>query len=170
MNKIWIGGFLTLSGTIGVAVLLRFSSLNLITGWVTPLGRLICAVLENGLAIPLLCFSVIFIMGVIIIGIEYKKSGVNILGKIGENENHKKIFNNTRKPEGLLGKIMVKSMNRGHSAVSDWGMEHIRNFSPSAIIELGCGGGRNAAELLRRFPGATVHALDYSEVSVQKTK
>lgn len=49
-------------------------------------------------------------------------------------------------------------------------MEHITKLHPSKIIDLGCGGGRNAAELLKRFPAATVHALDYSEVSVQKTK
>ena len=82
----------------------------------------------------------------------------------------KKLFNSTRKPEGLLGELMVKSMNKGHAAVSDWGMEHITKLHPSKIIDLGCGGGRNAAELLKRFPAATVHALDYSEVSVQKTK
>ena len=33
----------------------------------------------------------------------------------------KKLFNSTRKPEGLLGELMVKSMNKGHAAVSDWG-------------------------------------------------
>lgn len=82
----------------------------------------------------------------------------------------KELFNSTRKPEGLLGELMVKSMNKGHAAVSDWGMEHITKLHPSKIIDLGCGGGRNAAELLKRFPAATVHALDYSEVSVQKTK
>ena len=82
----------------------------------------------------------------------------------------KKLFNSTRKPEGLLGELMVKSMNKGHAAVSDWGMEHITKLHPSKIIDLGCGGGRNAAELLKRFPAATVHALDYSEISVQKTK
>lgn len=84
------------------------------------------------------------------------------------NGNCKKLFNSTRKPEGLLGELMVKSMNKGHAAVSDWGMEHITKLHPSKIIDLGCGGGRNAAELLKRFPAATVHALDYSEVSVQK--
>ena len=35
----------------------------------------------------------------------------------------KKLFNSTRKPEGLLGELMVKSMNKGHAAVSDWGVE-----------------------------------------------
>ena len=49
----------------------------------------------------------------------------------------KKLFNSTRKPEGLLGELMVKSMNKGHAAVSDWGMEHITKLHPSKIIDLG---------------------------------
>ena len=37
-------------------------------------------------------------------------------------------------------------------------------------MEVGCGGGRNAGELLKRYPQAFVTALDYSELSVQKAK
>ena len=31
----------------------------------------------------------------------------------------KAFFNNTRKPEGLLGKCMVGSMNHAHAALAD---------------------------------------------------
>ena len=31
-------------------------------------------------------------------------------------------FENTRKPEGFGGKIMVAMMNVGHSAVAQWGL------------------------------------------------
>lgn len=82
----------------------------------------------------------------------------------------KTFFNNTRKPEGLLGKWMVGSMNHAHAAVSDWGMSHLPAAGPAEIAELGCGGGRNVRELLRRYPAAKITALDYSEVSVEKTK
>ncbi len=34
----------------------------------------------------------------------------------------KAFFNNTRKPEGLLGKCMVGSMNHAHAALADWGL------------------------------------------------
>lgn len=33
----------------------------------------------------------------------------------------------------------------------------------------GCGGGRNAAELLKKYPDARVTAIDYSPLSVQQT-
>lgn len=82
----------------------------------------------------------------------------------------KAIFKNTRKPEGMLGKWMVSSMNHAHAAVADWGMDHVSALHPTMIAELGCGGGRNARELLRRFPEANLTALDYSEISVEKAK
>lgn len=49
----------------------------------------------------------------------------------------KTFFNNTRKPEGLLGKWMVGSMNHAHAAVSDWGMSHLPAAGPAEIAELG---------------------------------
>lgn len=80
----------------------------------------------------------------------------------------KKYFSNTRKPDGMFGKMMVSGMNKAHAEVSDWGMEHIFSMHPKTIIELGCGGGRNAARLLSSFPEATLAALDYSEVAIEK--
>ena len=78
--------------------------------------------------------------------------------------------NQTRKPEGFLGKIMVKGMNGGHAKLADWGMSHLSGTDPDRIAELGCGGGRNTAELLKRYPKAKISALDYSLVSVEKAK
>lgn len=83
---------------------------------------------------------------------------------------YKKFVNQTRKPEGALGKMMVNGMNGGHAKMADWGMSHLPAVIPSQIAELGCGGGRNAGELSKRFPRAKVVAVDYSEVSVAKAK
>ena len=76
----------------------------------------------------------------------------------------------TRKPEGSLGKIMVNSMNGGHAKMADWGLSHLKDIDPKDIVEIGCGGGRNAGELLKKYPDSHVLAVDYSEVSVNKTK
>ena len=82
----------------------------------------------------------------------------------------KKYVNQTRKPEGFLGKLMVSGMNGGHAKLADWGMERLAGLAPKRIAELGCGGGRNAGALLRRYPEARLTAIDYSEVSVEKAK
>ena len=82
----------------------------------------------------------------------------------------KVFFNNTRKPEGLLGRCMVGSMNRAHAALADWGLSYLPETGPTEIAELGCGGGRNIRALLRKYPAATVTALDYSKISVEKAR
>lgn len=54
----------------------------------------------------------------------------------------KHFFQQTRKPEGFLGKIMVGGMNGGgHAKLADWGMSHLEVAGVTAIAELGCGGG-----------------------------
>ena len=80
----------------------------------------------------------------------------------------KNFFNQTRKPEGTLGKIMLSTMNSGHAKMADWGMAHLPEIHPKAVTDLGCGAGRNAGALLKRYPQAHVTAIDYSELSVQK--
>lgn len=80
----------------------------------------------------------------------------------------KKFVSQTRKPEGFLGKMMVGGMNGGHAKMADWGLSHLNSISPEKIVEIGCGGGRNAGELLKKYSGASVMAIDYSEISVGK--
>lgn len=82
----------------------------------------------------------------------------------------KRYFNQTRKPEGFLGKMMIRRMNRGHARMAEWGMEYLKGLMPCEIMELGCGGGKNAGELLQLFPEAKVTALDYSPLSVEQAR
>ncbi len=82
----------------------------------------------------------------------------------------KKFVSQTRKPEGLLGKMMLSGMNSGHAEMADWGFSHLPPVRPERAADLGCGGGRNAGELLKRYPEARVTAVDYSELSVEKAR
>lgn len=74
----------------------------------------------------------------------------------------------TRKPEGFLGKLMLSGMNSGHAKLADWGFTHLPAMTPDKAVDLGCGGGRNAGEMLKRFPKSQVTAIDYSALSVEK--
>ena len=81
----------------------------------------------------------------------------------------KKYFNNTRKPEGKLGKMMVSSMNgASHARLAAWGIEHIGTAPIAAALDIGCGGGANVGRLLRFSD--TVCGVDYSDISVQKSE
>ncbi len=79
----------------------------------------------------------------------------------------KNYVSQTRKPEGFLGKMMVNGMNGGHAKLADWGMSHLKTIAPEEIVELGCGGGRNASALMMKYPSSKVTAIDYSDVSVR---
>lgn len=78
-------------------------------------------------------------------------------------------FSQTRRPEGALGRMMIRGMNAGHGAMADWGLDHLAIASPAQITDLGCGGGRNAGALMERYPDTVVTAVDYSPLSVEKT-
>ena len=82
----------------------------------------------------------------------------------------KNYVSQTRKPEGLLGKMMLSGMNSGHAKMADWGLGHLPKLTPARAVDLGCGGGRNAGELLKKYPQAQVTAIDYSELSVAKAR
>lgn len=63
MNKNMNGGFLTLSSTIGLAGIIIAAMIHPSTSWVTPPGRMIVSILENGLVIPAILFLFLFIYG-----------------------------------------------------------------------------------------------------------
>ena len=61
-------------------------------------------------------------------------------------------FENTRKPVGFGGKLMVAMMNLGHSPVARWGL-HFLELTPDAkVLDCGCGGGANIKRLLKKCP------------------
>ena len=82
----------------------------------------------------------------------------------------KNYVSQTRKPEGFLGKMMLTGMNSGHAKMADWGFAHLPTITPAKAVDLGCGGGRNAGELMKMYPKAHVTAIDYSDLSVAKAK
>ena len=82
----------------------------------------------------------------------------------------KNFVSQTRKPEGFLGKMMLGGMNSGHAKLADWGFMHLPEMTPGRAVDLGCGGGRNAGELLKKYPKAHVTAVDYSRLSVEKAR
>lgn len=82
----------------------------------------------------------------------------------------KKFVSQTKKPEGFLGGIMLNGMNSGHAQMADWGMSFLPGIAPVMAVDLGCGGGRNAGELLKRYPDVKVTAIDYSDLSVETAR
>ena len=79
-------------------------------------------------------------------------------------------FDNTRRPEGLGGKLMVSMMNVGHRSLAHWGMRFLPLSPDARVLDCGCGGGANIKTLLKLCPKGKVQGIDYSAVSVEKAR
>ena len=81
----------------------------------------------------------------------------------------KGFFNNARKPEGRMGRMMASGMNGGtHEKLARWGMSHFE--VKGDVLDIGCGGGGNIGRILVMDSVNTVSGVDYSEVSVNKSR
>ncbi|MBR0059501.1 MAG: class I SAM-dependent methyltransferase [Methanobrevibacter sp.] len=77
-------------------------------------------------------------------------------------------FDNMRKPQGKLGNIQLKSMNKEHTPVSLWGLKHLNIKSDDVILDVGCGGGINIKRMAQ--DAKKVYGIDYSIESVNLSK
>ena len=67
------------------------------------------------------------------------------------------------------GKLMLAGMNHGHQKMALWCIEnHIKLSGNEDVLDIGCGGGQNIANFLKRTNGK-VHGIDYSPASVAKS-
>ena len=77
-----------------------------------------------------------------------------------------KLLHQCRKPAGWLGELILGNMNRRHSAVTDWGLQHISIGSSDTILDVGCGGGRTVHKLAAIAREGKIFGIDHSEESV----
>ena len=77
-------------------------------------------------------------------------------------------FSNMKKPEGKLGEIQLKSMNKEHSPLSQWGLKHLNITTNDTILDVGCGGGINIKRMSKN--AKKVYGIDYSDKSVKISK
>ncbi|SPE23638.1 Methyltransferase type 11 [Candidatus Sulfotelmatomonas gaucii] len=74
--------------------------------------------------------------------------------------------NQCRKPDGWLGRWLLRNMNKRHSGVTDWGLSHVAIPRDGAILDVGCGGGRTIAKLAAASGSGMVYGIDHSADSV----
>jgi len=71
-----------------------------------------------------------------------------------------------RKPHGWLGGLIVRIMNRSHSDLISWGLEHVQVSRSYAALDVGCGGGLTVQRIAKMADLGKVHGVDYSTASV----
>ncbi|MDO5046536.1 MAG: class I SAM-dependent methyltransferase [Campylobacter sp.] len=81
-----------------------------------------------------------------------------------------KIFSqNAKFPQGFIGKFVLNMMNLGHNKTALWGLEKINLQVKTKALDIGCGGGRNIANLLNLNPNLVVYGIDISQTAVDKS-
>ena len=71
-----------------------------------------------------------------------------------------------RKPTGWLGRLFLWLMNRGHSKLTEWGLQQISIRKGDMILDVGCGGGATVRKLAAVAAEGKVYGIDHSEQSV----
>ena len=81
-----------------------------------------------------------------------------------------KLVENAKKPSGFWGKLMIRSMNKGHDELTDWALCHVSVQLDDVILDVGCGGGKTVDKLCGRLSNGKAYGVDYSELCVKKSE
>ena len=81
-----------------------------------------------------------------------------------------KLVENAEKPDGFWGKLMIRSMNKGHSELTDWALCHVNIKSGDHVLDVGCGGGRTVSKLCEMVGNGKVYGIDYSDLCIKKAE
>lgn len=73
-------------------------------------------------------------------------------------------------PKGLLGRMMLVSMEKEHLPMAQWALTQFAIPKGADILDVGCGGGYNIKRMLSMSPQGTICGVDISEESVKKAK
>jgi len=85
-------------------------------------------------------------------------------------EDRAKTLSQCQKPTGWVGRLVLWSMNRRHSGVTDWGLRQISIGGRDTILDVGCGGGRTLTKLAGAASQGAVYGIDYSTDSVDAAR
>jgi len=68
-----------------------------------------------------------------------------------------------RCPRGELGRTVARRMNRHHAPLRAWGLARFAPPPGALVLDIGCGGGATARDILRRPENYSVIGIDLSE-------
>lgn len=80
----------------------------------------------------------------------------------------KRLIKNAPHPEGFWGKLMLNAMNKGHSALSEWGLSLLPEKNFTDACDVGSGGGANVKRLTLLCEGK-VYGIDPSDLALKES-
>ena len=82
----------------------------------------------------------------------------------------KKIVTQVRNPNGRLGGLIARGMNKGHAKLAKWGVSKIFIEPNYFILDIGCGGGGNIHRFGEMITDGKVYGIDSSETAINISK
>jgi ubiquinone/menaquinone biosynthesis C-methylase UbiE len=76
------------------------------------------------------------------------------------------LLRQVRKPTRWIGRLFVWVMNKSHSTLTDWGLQHVLIEKDFTILDIGCGGGRTIQKLAAMATEGLLCGVDYAAGSV----
>lgn len=73
-------------------------------------------------------------------------------------------------PKGLLGRMMLTTMDKEHLPMAQWALKQIKIPDNGKVADIGCGGGYNIRRMLEMSSKARFIGLDISDESVKKAE
>lgn len=73
-------------------------------------------------------------------------------------------------PKGLLGRLMLVSMDKEHLPMAQWALKQIKIPDTGKVADIGCGGGYNIKRMLEMSTKAKFLGLDIADESVKKAE
>ena len=80
-----------------------------------------------------------------------------------------KLTENAVKPRGFWGRLMIRSMNKGHNELTDWALSYLNIENGCRALDIGCGGGKTVGKLCGMVGSGKVYGIDYSDLCVKKS-
>lgn len=80
------------------------------------------------------------------------------------------LLNQFRRPTRWFGRIIAWTMNHSHSAMTDWGLDHVAIGPRFTVLDAGCGGGRTIEKLAAHATDGLVCGIDHAEGSVAASR
>jgi SAM-dependent methyltransferase len=80
------------------------------------------------------------------------------------------LINQVKKPSRWTGRFFLALMNKSHSSLTDWGLQHVQINPDSTILDVGCGGGRTIQKLAAIATEGKVYGIDYADGSVAASR
>jgi len=77
------------------------------------------------------------------------------------------LINQSKEPKGLIGKLMLMTMNMAHKSIFKLGLDNIRINDNSKMLDLGFGGGKALKMISGKHKNIKLFGIDFSEESLK---